>query len=285
MSDEDEVNEFLAMFPSKGTVAAERFLYEYIQGNAIIGGGMLIGVIDEFSHKVTGMEHAPDTNYPVEVKSLLKYLKSVQDHEADKFKPTRIAVAVSRRVDNYLTYLSELVGIVLAKRPEALRSSKTVTLQEVLKSNTMLEFIQEQIESEVTLLTQKGYGEIGNFFRGLGLRMTESELDTKQITRAIEDRNLFVHRRGVIDRRYLDRLVREGFDISELSIGDKLVESQYQSTDISRALLKSVKWLDHVASEKYGLASVPLGIDAVIQAIVDLRTKKLDLDTIIKERN
>src|SRR5271157_4510607 len=45
-------------------------------------------------------------------------------------------MAVCRVVDNYLTYVSDLLGLIFSARPETLKSSEEVTLEFVLTHRT-----------------------------------------------------------------------------------------------------------------------------------------------------
>ena len=257
-------DDWVFLIPDTGTKAAERFYGGFVRTTEVIMGRMLpitISRIAKEKIEESAIENKiPITNAVNQVMSLLKDLEEIQQNKDLNLKGAQLALLLVNVADNYLAYLCELVTLILKSKPEALRSSKTVTLEQVLSFDTISDFIEEQIESEVTGLAQKGYKEIKNYFAELNLGLSDSEDDAKSITRVIEDRNLFVHRRGIVDRRYLRRLTEEGFNTEGIPLGTKLDEWQELSHVGLTAILKSVLWIDQSAKLKYSLDEVALSI-------------------------
>src|SRR6266511_3891545 len=71
-----------------------------------------------------------------------------------------LQMAVQRSVDNYLTYLSELLALLFRTRPETLRSSETVPLEEVLRHMSMDELIAALAERRVERLAYLGMADL-----------------------------------------------------------------------------------------------------------------------------
>ena len=109
-----------------------------------------------------------------------------------------------RAIDNYLTYISELLTLIYTTRPEMLRSNETVTMEEIFQCGNMEELVSRQTERKVLELSYNG-------LRKLDCELTKrtsfclfQDPDDLAIAAAImEKRNLVVHNRGIVNRKYL----------------------------------------------------------------------------------
>jgi hypothetical protein len=62
---------------------------------------------------------------------------------------TREPLATVRYVDNYLVYVADLIALLFRTRPEALRSSEQVSLEQVLRHRSLDDFIAWQVDERV----------------------------------------------------------------------------------------------------------------------------------------
>lgn len=111
-----------------------------------------------------------------------------------------------RGVDNFLTYVSQLLGLVFRTRPETLKSSKTETLEIILEFRSMEELVNHLADKRVYDLAFRGMRKL----RAALLRELDFDLFPvgERLDRAIliiEDRNLIVHNRNVINEVYVRR--------------------------------------------------------------------------------
>jgi hypothetical protein len=115
-------------------------------------------------------------------------------------------------VDNYMTYLSELLFLIFKQRPELLKlSSKEVRLSEILEYPTLDAFIAVQIERKVSLLSSLSLFKLEQYLnKTYGLTMFLSDQSKTFMNTMVETRNLIVHNRGIISQRFCSRV--EGFD-------------------------------------------------------------------------
>jgi hypothetical protein len=114
-------------------------------------------------------------------------------------------IAVTRYVDSFLVYVSELISLLFRQRPECLKSSEQVPLEDVLRHNTLDEFVAWQVDERVNRLSYKVFDEIQKYvYSRFGFLLVEKDTELERnLLRAIATRNLPVHRRGVVDERYI----------------------------------------------------------------------------------
>ena len=144
-------------------------------------------------------------------------------------------------VDNFMTYLCDLVGEVYQCRPEAMRSSATVTVADVLTHRTMEEFVEAEIERRVSQASRKGWSEIKKLLESeLKLSLAESSDQTMALEQAVLVRNLVTHRRGRADSVFLRRWQVSGGMPLELKVGEVLDEEIAHQALNSRTILTCV---------------------------------------------
>jgi hypothetical protein len=110
-------------------------------------------------------------------------------------------------VDNYLSYVSELLALIYRTKPEMLRSSETETLNEILRYSTMEELTNYLAEKRVNRLSYRGMSELSEYLsQELGFCLFEKPDDLSRAVLIVETRNLIVHNRAIIDSRFLRRV-------------------------------------------------------------------------------
>jgi hypothetical protein len=145
----------------------------------------------------------------------LEKLDSSRDTEAERpgvterlrrFRLVVLEMLLTRGVDNYLTYLAELLAVVFRTRPEMLRSAETIRLDFALRHSTMDELIESLTERRVERLAYLGMRDLADDLRtAAGFDLFSDESSLARAMRVVETRNLIVHNRGVVNRRYASR--------------------------------------------------------------------------------
>lgn len=115
-----------------------------------------------------------------------------------------------RGVDNFLTYVSEILYEVFLRRPEILKTSqRETTVAEVLEHATRADFIAFVAEDLVRELAYKGLANLNKFVgKKLKVPLVEKDTDLETLVRIVEDRNLIAHNRGVVNKLYLHRVAK-----------------------------------------------------------------------------
>lgn len=211
-------------------------------------------VVEEFERTVKSVAKAilPDRDERAAFPGLfaaVDHAKAANKHNW----ASRSEVALTRYVDNYLVYVAELIGALFVSRPESLRSKEQVSLEDLLKQPSLDAFVEWYADEKVNRLSYQGFGEVARFFQDrFGLGLVEEPDLKKKLVSAIATRNLLVHRRGVIDGRYVKALSDEGIDTSDLSVGQRLVRVEH--FEAMCAVLSSVVDIEGRATAKFGLA-------------------------------
>lgn len=159
---------------------------------------------------------------------------------------------LTRYVDNYLTYLSELLREIFVARPEVLRSSEQVSIQEIMQFTSVADLIAYLADRKITQLSFSGLGDVMVFFDkrlGLELLLERSLLDRMREWVAL--RNLFVHRRGMVDQRALDAGLSGAF-----AVGERASFSRTDGVAAMKGIFAAMKSLDERAARKFGLPRV-----------------------------
>lgn len=122
------------------------------------------------------------------------------------FLPLMAEMVWCRGVDNFLTYLSKLLGLVFRTRPETLRSAKTERLDVVLAFDSMSSLIDHLAEKRVHDLAYAGLGSLNQTLeREIGFELFPNRERMDRAVVIVETRNLIVHNRGVINDLYVSR--------------------------------------------------------------------------------
>ena len=114
---------------------------------------------------------------------------------------------LTRSVDNFLSYVSELLAAAFRTRPEILRSNEEVRVDFVLDHRTMDELIEALADRRVERLAYKGLRDLAHYLSdrlGFDLFPEVDEFDAAIFT--VECRNLLVHNRGVVNPTFLSRV-------------------------------------------------------------------------------
>ncbi|HEX2096032.1 MAG TPA: hypothetical protein VHF50_01535 [Solirubrobacterales bacterium] len=161
-------------------------------------------------------------------------------------------VLLTRGVDSYLTYVSELLSLIFRERPETLRSKEKVSIDFVLSFDAMEELQEAIAERRVERLAYRGMAELAEWMEEtMGFALVSDRKRLRRIEQLVEQRNLIVHHRGIIDHRYVRKL-----GTSDGKVGDKL-KLEDSAPDAILALAEAVSDADARAAAKWGLAQEP----------------------------
>ena len=81
-----------------------------------------------------------------------------------------LEMVISRLVDNFQRYVSELLREVLRRQPNILKTSdKSLSMDDVLRFERMEDLIADVIERRVSALSYQGFGSIQEWCQGKGI--------------------------------------------------------------------------------------------------------------------
>jgi tetrahydromethanopterin S-methyltransferase subunit A len=196
-------------------------------------------------------------NYFEHIESILKImndLKNILYPEAPLIVTTNdegkilTRILYSTFIDNFETYLSDLLFEICLAKPATLKSQETVTIEDVLNCSDMQDFIHYWTKQKINKL-QKGSvkGFIKENKQISSLDVIEKE-DINKIEKLLQIRHLYSHKNGRIDEKFLEYFRDEDLNINdlyELSVEDICNKILY--------IVETTEKLDNKAIEKYSL--------------------------------
>jgi len=112
-------------------------------------------------------------------------------------------ILYSSFVDNFETYLSDLLYEIFLANPATLKSKQQVTIEEVLNCADLQEFVKFWAKEKLNKLQKgsvKGFIKENKQIRDLGV-IDEAMQD--EIERILQVRHLYSHRNGIVDEKFL----------------------------------------------------------------------------------
>ncbi|HYX71777.1 MAG TPA: hypothetical protein VE732_03330 [Nitrososphaera sp.] len=133
-----------------------------------------------------------------------------------------LEMTLCRIVDNFETYLSEVIRESLHSRPEMLRSKEQIRVDYALQFGSVEELTADIIDRKVSDLGYLGFNNLDawcNEKMGINVLIDEGQRDS--IVEIIETRNAIVHNRGIVGAKYLKNVNNPPFkkgDARELEV-------------------------------------------------------------------
>jgi hypothetical protein len=118
--------------------------------------------------------------------------------------PLMLQLFHARHVDNFQSFLEELLRLILRTQPNRLKRDDAVPTADVLSHSTMEGVLQTSIDQKVH---GWGYKSIRDLAKAVveftGFKLFPNERDALLVERLYDDRNLFTHNYGIVNQRYL----------------------------------------------------------------------------------
>ncbi len=171
----------------------------------------------------------------------------------------------ARDVDNYLTYVAELLALIFSAHPETLRSSKeSETIEFIFQFSNMEDLVGAIVEKHVADLSYMGIERLADtLLQKHGIAVFSSDAQRVELSRIVETRNLLVHNRGTINAIFKTRVPSASGEL-----GTPIGVNMIQFLDDSDVLARAVTDLDVHAATKFRLP-VPKTLADVRQHVVD----------------
>lgn len=125
-----------------------------------------------------------------------------------------LEIFITRLMDNFTTYLSDVVREAFKAKPQILRYKETVRLDQIMKFDSLEDFYQDLIDQEVMRLSFLWLCRARRLVtKKMGIRISPTAQDREAIIEFIETRNIIVHNRGLIGPKYLLSVQNTNFDL------------------------------------------------------------------------
>jgi len=206
-----------AKLPNTRTHVCERYFHEHAANLEFII--MVMGLahrIDKRERKILDL-----VKPVISIEKYQSWQQNIDNSSAteqmEQHKRRYFEMLLCREVDNYLVYISELLADIFRAKPETLRSGEMVRLDTVLRHGTMKDLINELADRRVHELSYSGLKDLSVYFKEkLGLSLFQGESDEQHAVQIIEQRNLIVHARSVVNPLFLRKIPNSTIGVGEL---------------------------------------------------------------------
>lgn len=176
---------------------------------------------------------------PENKKATIKYLR-------DNHLSLLFEIILSRLIDNYQKYLSDILFEIFVHKPETLKSRAVVEVEEVLECESIEVFVRRYAAKKVDDLAYKSFADLQDFFEE---RFGISVNDEKgAIALAVEIRNISTHNRCVINKRFLSKTNESSENEGQV----RKIDGEMLKT-LLELLPKSVTKIDKQVRGKFGV--------------------------------
>ena len=144
-------------------------------------------------------------------------------------------------------YLVDIVREILIAHPDALKSKRQLTAEEVLTQGGREQIISYLAEKEVEELLYCSFPDVVKYFDSkFNINLNTSGVSAEKITEILATRNIHVHNKGVVNQRF--RQLVKG---SSLRVGTyKSITREYLKNSIDY-IATIVKFIDTKVKTKY----------------------------------
>jgi hypothetical protein len=243
--------------PKLGTSSAKDFYSSWHDINRLFDFVLhLAGRSDhvaEIAHKaIVSVEDDEEKKQEMEAK--WKERRSALD-ELKRNRQLFVETILVRHVENFINYLSSVLFEIFVTRPETLRSSDKVEISKVLEHESIDSLVREIAEIKVDALSYSSFAKLSEYFEDRFHIALASNEDVALIHKYIEMRNISVHNRCYINKRFISRT---GLD--ESSLGKK---KELYSNDLDvliPKLAEVVKSIDLAVRKKMKVKGVRFNV-------------------------
>lgn len=159
-------------------------------------------------------------------------------------------IIFSSIVDNFETYLSDILFEIYLAKPETLKSEQLVKVEDVLNCSDIQEFVTFFAKQKIGKLQKgsvKGFISENKQIKDLGAMDSSTQ---NEIEKILQIRHLYSHRNGIVDDKFI-KYFSTGFIVGsehQMPIDEILDKIEYLS--------KSIDKIDNAAITKYSLSTL-----------------------------
>lgn len=156
-------------------------------------------------------------------------------------------LGLSHLVTIFEGYLTDIIQEILLAHPDTLKSGKQLTAEEVLILGGRKQIVRYLAEKEVEELQRSPFQKVVKYFDDkFNINLNASVVSPEQITEILATRNIHIHNKGVVNRRF-QKLVKS----STLKLGTyKRITREYLQY-ANNCITTIVSFIDTEARTKY----------------------------------
>ena len=161
-------------------------------------------------------------------------------------------LVITRTVDNFLCYISDLLALIYSIKPQMLRSAEQERLDFILQFTDMNQLRSAIAEKRVERLAYLGVRELSEYTEEhMSFRLFESEEQRERAALIVEYRNICVHARGIVGRTSTRR-----FPVLTASLDQPLLLTSESVTSDRKFIEDCVFAIDERAIQKFSLPAL-----------------------------
>ncbi|MDR8394444.1 hypothetical protein NC796_25080 [Aliifodinibius sp. S!AR15-10] len=155
----------------------------------------------------------------------------------------------SRAVDNFITYLKDLLAEIVNSKPEILKSKEKESRDFILSFDSLDDLKSAIAEKKIETLFYGGIKDIVDFFNNtLGFELFSDQQQFEKAQLSTKLRNLIVHNRGRVNNQFLKE-----FPNYEYEEGELLTFEWQDISEIDLFFQRIIKRIDSAMAEKFDL--------------------------------
>jgi len=242
-----------ALLPRTGTIALREFSLSATQIHRFLHFLLrVVGSVDQAADIAHNALVNTERDEATKAKMIAEWKERATAVSAlSKNRQFLIEVILVRHVENYLNYLAALLNEIFIARPETLRSGEKIDVQFVLEHDSFETLVRALAERKVDSLAYSSFGDLSLFFEDRFKLQLVTDSEKSAIIEAIETRNISVHNRCLVNRKYQQKT-----GCSKELIG-KLKDLYIGDIDaLVPILFRSAVDIDKAARQKLGLQGV-----------------------------
>lgn len=155
-----------------------------------------------------------------------------------------------RNVENFETFLSDILAKLYHQKPDMLKSKETITIDEVLQFENREELIKYIAETRIMKLQMQGLRAVNKYVNERHGLKWFSDSDVELLNKVTATRNLIVHNKSRINFHYLSLYPNSNF-----SVGEKIQVRKVADSEICNVLSIASK-VDATTVEKFGFETI-----------------------------
>lgn len=193
-----------------------------------------------------------DEKYANDLKQIEADPQPAQD-KLNSFGNYQAENMVIRMVDNFLSYLAEIIQQAIQKQPRILMSEEMIRVEDILRFTRYSELVSYLVEKKISSLSYSSIKDIERFVqKRTGLELFSNDLERTLLVLSIELRNIYSHNRGIVSEMTLRKLagLDHGWDLKK---GKRWGTDYDELTRLSNNLVAISRRLDASFAIKFGI--------------------------------
>lgn len=193
--------------PKIGTKSAKDFYDSWNDINRLFN--FILNLVGRSEHVAkTAHDALISVEKDPEKKSAMEERWSFRKGAVDELKANRqllIETILVRHIENFINYLSAVLFEIFITRPETLKSSDKVDVAKILEHDSIESLVREIAETKVDSISYSSFSKMSEFFEERFKISLASKEDIQLLHEYIEIRNISVHNRCFINKRFIAR--------------------------------------------------------------------------------